>query len=88
MTFAMHNATRPFPDGKAAGSIASGIVAGINRFAAGLGARLRRAHTCTELSDLSDHQLADIGVNRSAIEPTRPVIEVDARLMRTLMSMR
>jgi len=41
-----------------------------------------------ELRALSDEQLADIGVSRAAIEPPRPVIEVDSALMRRLMSMR
>lgn len=40
------------------------------------------------VSELSDEQLSDAGIDRSAIVPPRPVIEVDAGLMAKLMSMR
>lgn len=38
--------------------------------------------------DLEDWQLADAGIDASAILPPRPTITVEAGLMTTLMSMR
>jgi hypothetical protein len=55
----------------------------------GFGARAARAAARPPaLSDLSDAQLKDIGVERSSIQPPRATIEVDGALMRRLMSLR
>jgi uncharacterized protein YjiS (DUF1127 family) len=83
MTIASRSAFRPLPLGSGAGSIAAGIAS----FLARLHALLRRAQATSELRGLSDEQLADVGLDRAAIEPRRPAIEVDAALMRRLMSM-
>lgn len=37
--------------------------------------------------ELTDAQLKDIGVERSAVSPRRPTFEVDGALMRRLMSL-
>ena len=84
MTIPSRTATSPHWTGGATGILAAGIAA----FVARARLRLHAAQHARELSGLSDKQLADIGVGRSAIEPARPTIEVDAGLMRTLMSMR
>jgi uncharacterized protein YjiS (DUF1127 family) len=82
MTLASRTAY-PFPAGKAGGSIAAVFV----NLVARVSARLQRTRAENELRSLSDEQLTDIGVDRSAIEPPRPVIEIDAALTRRLMSM-
>ena len=48
----------------------------------------RQAQSRRILSALSDQQLEDVGVDRSAIVAARPVIEVEAGLMANLMSLR
>jgi uncharacterized protein YjiS (DUF1127 family) len=40
------------------------------------------------LDQLSDAQLKDVGIDRWAIRPLRPTIEVESGLMTKLMSMR
>jgi uncharacterized protein YjiS (DUF1127 family) len=48
---------------------------------------LQRAQTKKILRSLSEEQLTDAGIDRSLIH-TGPEVEVDARLMSTLMSLR
>ena len=84
MTIPSRTAASPLWTGGASGMLAAGVAT----FAARARLRLREARHARELSGLSDKQLADIGVGRSVIEPARPTIEVDAGLMRKLMSMR
>lgn len=70
--------------GRGAGLI--GLIAGA---VADVGAKVARsAARPPALPDLTDAQLADIGVERSAIAPPRPAIEVDGAVMRRLMSLR
>lgn len=67
----------------------AGPLGWIKEAAAAFGARAARALARrTDVSELTDAQLADIGVERAAIAPPRPTIEVDGRLMRRLLSMR
>ena len=67
----------------------AGLLSWITAAVAGLGVRAKRAAAQPPLlPDLTDAQLEDIGVERSAIAPTRPTIEVDGALMRRLMSLR
>jgi len=49
--------------------------------------RVQRARTKKMLCSLSDEQLKDAGIDRALIH-TGPQIEVDARLMSTLKSLR
>jgi hypothetical protein len=88
MTLASRTAATPSPIGNAAGRIAAAIAAGVAVLAARTHVRLQLSASAGELRALTDDRLRDIGVDRAAIEPTRPLIEVDAALMRRLMSMR
>jgi len=83
MTLASRTITRPLPAAKSAGWIATGIAS----LVAHARARLRWARDESELRALPDELLADIGVDRSAIERPRPTMEVDGALMRRLMSL-
>ncbi len=67
----------------------AGLLRWIIAAAAGFGARSGGAATRPQaLPELTDAQLADIGVERSSIMPRRPTIFVDGALMRRLMSLR
>ena len=62
-----------------------------SRAAGLLGLLLRRrqlAQNRALLDQLSDEQLKDVGIDRSAFDRPRPTIEVRAGLMANLMSMR
>lgn len=59
----------------------------LSRIAAAIG-QSRAASRDPALSDLSDRQLRDIGLNRAAVTPSHPIIAVDAATMRTLMALR
>ena len=48
----------------------------------------RSAHSRAVLDQLSDAQLEDVGIDRWAGRPPRPVMEVKAGLIPNLMSMR
>lgn len=48
----------------------------------------KQAHTRKVLGELTEQQLKDIGVERSAVSPSRPAVEVPAGLMDKLMAMR
>jgi uncharacterized protein YjiS (DUF1127 family) len=76
----------------AASSSASDFVQPLTSRAAGLLAgfwrRRRQAHERNALNQLSDEQLKDAGIDRSAFDLPRPTIEVKAGLMANLMSMR
>ncbi|WP_425467756.1 DUF1127 domain-containing protein [Phreatobacter stygius] len=50
--------------------------------------RYARARARRTLAELSDAQLEDAGIDRTVARGNRPVLEVDAALMRNLMSMR
>lgn len=48
----------------------------------------KQAHTRKILGELTEEQLKDIGIERSAVSPSRPAVEVPAGLMDKLMAMR
>jgi uncharacterized protein YjiS (DUF1127 family) len=78
------HATRTIP--------AVGLVESLIRRAAHLLAQLqerrRLARARKVVRSLSDAQLADAGIDRDAVLPPQPTIEVEARLMARLMEMR
>ena len=53
----------------------------------GMQRRRQRAEDLSLFSGLSETQLKDVGIDRWALCPARPVIEVKAGLMGRLMSM-
>ena len=83
MTSASRNATVPVPVGKLTGGIAAGVAA----LASWARTRLQRRECAQELRALTDDQLRDVGIDRAAIEPARPVLEIEGSLMRRLTSM-
>jgi hypothetical protein len=40
------------------------------------------------LSEMSDRQLEDMGIDRASLRPHRPTLEIETGLMQRLMSMR
>lgn len=66
------------------GVFADGASSLLSKFAA----HRRQTRIARVLGELSDAQLADVGIDRQAISPSRPTLEVKAGLMSNLMSMR
>lgn len=50
--------------------------------------RRRAVKSCEVIAELDDRQLSDAGIDRTSVIGPRPSIEVEAGLMRKLMSMR
>jgi uncharacterized protein YjiS (DUF1127 family) len=72
----------------AAQAPAAGAPSWFAAMTAGLHARIRNRRARMALSDLSDAQLADIGVDRARIESPRPVARAEAALIANLTAMR
>jgi len=69
-------------------SVLDALVAHGADLLAGIRVRLVRQRTCAIVEGLTDAQAADAGIDRSAVLPPRPTIEVETGLMNRLMSMR